>query len=114
MKIQEEYNSNIFLKRTLKGIQVGLNICTYVVRVIVILQNDCHYKYLAFETAGEEDLFFKSDIAIITMNFAFEIGSYSVNPICLPVNIDSKRFWKNLRRYFIAGKIWHSVELEMI
>ena len=70
---------------------------------------------LAFETAGEEDLFFKSDIAIITMNFAFEIGSYSVNPICLPVNIDSKRFWKNLRRYFIAGKIiiWHRVELEM-
>ena len=47
------------------------------------------------------------------MNFAFEIGSYSVNPICLPVNIDSKRFWKNLRRYFIAGKIWHRVELEM-
>ena len=67
---------------------------------------------LAFETAGEEDLFFKSDIAIITMNFAFVIGSYSVNPICLPVNIDSTRFWKNLRRYIIAGKIWHCVELE--
>ena len=71
-------------------------------------------KYLGFGTADEEDLFFKSDIAILTMNFPFEIGSYSVNPICLPVNIDSVRFWKNLRKYTIAGKIWHCDELNAI